>query len=290
METDGQTIPVPPATEQVKYAGFWVRWAANFIDGLVLIVPSIIISFLVTISLINTQTPGTVLFVFGYALNYILSLGVSWGYFVYMTNKYHATLGKRVFGLEVISDKPEGLSLGQVILRETIGKLISGIILLIGYIMVAFTARKQALHDKMASTLVIYKDPSKKVPVWAIIVIAILPAIVILGILSSVVLASLNTSREKAQDSLVKSTAVGIISESFVYSDKNGSLVGFIPSKQMPECSGVPTINIAPDGQNLAVFAKMCSDSTKYFCTDSLANKREVVDEVLAKSGKTSCQ
>ncbi|MEH2462295.1 RDD family protein [Nostoc sp.] len=40
---------------------------------------------------------------------------------------------------------------------QTSSKIISGLILLIGYIMAAFTEKKQALHDIIAGTLVVNK-------------------------------------------------------------------------------------------------------------------------------------
>ena len=36
-----------------------------------------------------------------------------------------------------------------------IGTFVSGVLLMIGYLMVAFTERKQGLHDKIAGTLVV---------------------------------------------------------------------------------------------------------------------------------------
>ncbi len=46
-------------------------------------------------------------------------------------------------------------SIGQAF-RRTFAEILSTVILLIGYLMVAFDERKQALHDKMAETLHIY--------------------------------------------------------------------------------------------------------------------------------------
>jgi uncharacterized RDD family membrane protein YckC len=175
----GTAVPTP----QVKYAGFWIRYVANFVDGLVLIIPQVIVSFI-----LGSTSP----------ISKISGLLVSWIYFIWMTNSYQATLGKRAVGIRVLSDNSEKLSLGQIIIRETIGKFISAIIFLIGYIMAGFTERKQALHDKIASTTVVYNDPNKKTPVWVFIVAIVLPVLMVVGIVASIVLVSLNAARNKA--------------------------------------------------------------------------------------------
>jgi len=70
--------------------------------------------------------------------------------------KYYngATLGKMALRLKVVKTEGE-LDWVTIILRETIGKFVSGIILGIGYLMVAWDPKKQALHDKIAGTYVI---------------------------------------------------------------------------------------------------------------------------------------
>lgn len=66
-----------------------------------------------------------------------------------------ATIGKLILGLKVIDirSRPQ-LSYGQIFFRETIGKLLSSI-LMIGYLMALFTKNKRALHDFLAKTRVI---------------------------------------------------------------------------------------------------------------------------------------
>jgi len=64
-----------------------------------------------------------------------------------------ATLGKMALGLKVTDEQGRRISFGRATARY-FSKIISGMILLIGYIMAGFTARKQALHDMIAGTLV----------------------------------------------------------------------------------------------------------------------------------------
>jgi type II secretory pathway pseudopilin PulG len=127
-------------------------------------------------------------------------------------------------GITVKSEDFQHLSLGRVLLRETIGKFVSEIILCIGYIMAGFTAKKQGLHDKFARTVVIYKDPAQSHRVGlivGIVIAAILPIIAIIGILASVVLVSLNTARTKAQDARVMSDLNDIRVSAEIYSGNN---------------------------------------------------------------------
>ena len=64
-----------------------------------------------------------------------------------------ATLGKMALGLKVTDVHGRRLTFGNA-LGRSLAKILSGLILAIGYIMAAFDDRKQGLHDKMASTLV----------------------------------------------------------------------------------------------------------------------------------------
>jgi hypothetical protein len=100
-------------------------------------------------------------------------------------------------GLKVIAVDGTKPSLGKLALREILGKFLDGLTLGIGYLMVAFTAKKRGLHDIIADTVVIY-DPARKRRPWlvgcAITFILIIP---IVGIFSSIFLASLNSARQK---------------------------------------------------------------------------------------------
>ena len=80
---------------------------------------------------------------------------VSWLYFALLeSSPKQATLGKMALGIKVTDLDGNRISFGRATGRF-FAKIISGVILMIGYIMAAFTAKKQALHDIIASTLVI---------------------------------------------------------------------------------------------------------------------------------------
>lgn len=135
----------------VVYAGFWKRLAAAFIDGIVLMV-GLVIGYLILGAIVGTG-PGTPFA----ALSSALSIGLGIGYYVTQESGSHqATFGKRALGIIVTDLHGNRISNGRAIGRY-FAKLVSGLILLIGYLMAAFTEKKQALHDMMAGTLVVVK-------------------------------------------------------------------------------------------------------------------------------------
>ena len=78
-------------------------------------------------------------------------------YYFWFLVKKNATPGKMVCGLKVINaDGTEEISVGKAIGRH-FAKMLSGIILYIGYLMAAFDSEKRALHDHMCNTRVIWK-------------------------------------------------------------------------------------------------------------------------------------
>jgi len=72
------------------------------------------------------------------------------------SSKTQGSLGKMAMGIKVTDLEGNRISFGKAFLRA-IGKVLSGMIMYIGYIMAAFTEKKQGLHDMIASTLVVKK-------------------------------------------------------------------------------------------------------------------------------------
>lgn len=101
-----------------------------------------------------TGLPHRGLRLFGGGLTFILLLFGSWLYEAFMeSSSYQATLGKMIFGMKVTDLNGNRISFERATGRH-FAKWLSGMILGIGYIMVAFTERKQGLHDLLAGTLV----------------------------------------------------------------------------------------------------------------------------------------
>lgn len=82
---------------------------------------------------------------------------LSWIYFAgFESSKYQATVGKRLLGLRVATTNGERITFVRATARYY-SKLLSRIMLMIGFLMIPFTKKKQGLHDKIASTVVIVK-------------------------------------------------------------------------------------------------------------------------------------
>ena len=85
--------------------------------------------------------------------------------------------------------------------------------------MAGFTEKKQALHDKLASTYVIYEDPKAKTKTWIkviVIVVVVIQTIAIIaniGILVSTMLMGLNSARNKARAAAMKSSLISLSAE-----------------------------------------------------------------------------
>ena len=88
----------------------------------------------------------------------ILLTVVHWFYFTSMeSSSQQATFGKQILKIIVTDLKEKPISLGKANLRY-FSKLISTILLFSGFIIAGATSRKQALHDKLAGTLVLNKN------------------------------------------------------------------------------------------------------------------------------------
>ncbi|MFZ1741393.1 MAG: RDD family protein [Pontixanthobacter sp.] len=142
-----------------NYAGFWIRVGAYLIDAIILGIVGAIIGVVFGVGAVGMEsdladpTGGA-----NMALNAVsLALGIA--YFAGMeSSSWQATLGKKALGLVVTDVSGNRLSVGRAIGRY-FAKILSALILLIGFIMVAFTERKQGLHDMLAGTLVLKGEP-----------------------------------------------------------------------------------------------------------------------------------
>ena len=92
------------------------------------------------------------------ALAYIFCIFFSWLYFACQeSSSKQATIGKRTFGLVVTDPEYRRISFGRATIRW-IAKILSALILYIGFIMIGFTRRKQGLYDMVAGTYVCDKN------------------------------------------------------------------------------------------------------------------------------------
>ncbi|HZP17031.1 MAG TPA: RDD family protein [Terriglobales bacterium] len=142
-----------------RYGGFWVRFVAFVIDALVVGIVVWPISAMIALSIglaggaVDMPMIGVHL-VRGIA-GFTLSACANWIYEAALeSSSKQATLGKMALGLKVTDLEGNRISFARATGRH-FAKILSGMILLIGYIMAGFTERKQALHDMIAATLVV---------------------------------------------------------------------------------------------------------------------------------------
>lgn len=155
-----------------NYAGFWLRFVAVIIDGIILGA----VQFLAIMPVLGLMGIGvvdnmenfdssdqaetmsmmaSVMAVAGIAQVVFLVIQTLY-YSLMESSKYQASIGKMVLGLKVTDINGNKLDFSKALVRN-LCKIISSMILLIGYLMAAFTEKKQALHDMIANTLVVKK-------------------------------------------------------------------------------------------------------------------------------------
>lgn len=156
---DTPSLQQPP----VVYAGFWLRFVAHILDEIIIgiVILIIILPFLVMmgVSVINIRdydsSPVALFSFFGaYLAAILLAMVIKWLYYALMESNRGRTLGKMAFRLRVTDMAGNRISFGRATGRY-FGKILSGLTLLIGYMMAGWTQQKQALHDILAGTLIV---------------------------------------------------------------------------------------------------------------------------------------
>lgn len=159
------------AVPRVEYAGFWERVLAFVIDnvligvGIALIVIPLL--FLTGLGAVLTRIAqdedlgdaGFFLIIGMFLVAATASIVVTWLYHAFMeSSEWQATVGKRALGLIVTDMAGRRVSFGRSTGRH-FGKIITNLVpAFLGYIMAAFTEKRQALHDMMAGCLVLRRN------------------------------------------------------------------------------------------------------------------------------------
>ena len=141
-------------SNEMVYGGFWLRFAAKFIDN---IISSIIGGILggilgaVMFSVIDAESgPG----MFFQIIFQLMGVVVGVGYYVFFVGKYGATPGKMMLHLKIVRSDGSDVGYGRATGRF-FAEWLSAILLSIGYIMAAFDEEKRTLHDRICDTRVI---------------------------------------------------------------------------------------------------------------------------------------
>lgn len=144
-------------TDNQVHAGFFVRLAAYLIDSLIVSVALLFVRIPFWIS--SWISPDNVVvkdLIFTYSIEDIVVYALGALYFIMLTYRTGATVGKRLLHLQVVSVENRNMTLFEVIYRETVGRFLAALIANIGYFMIAVHGEKRGLHDLLSDTAVVY--------------------------------------------------------------------------------------------------------------------------------------
>jgi uncharacterized RDD family membrane protein YckC len=134
------------------HAGVWRRYAALSVDLLVFVPPLILLDYLP---------------MWPVGWDMLLCLAWGWPYWAGMeSSAWQATLGKRLLGIKVVDGQGRRIGFGRATGRY-FAKLVSSLVpFFLGFFMADYTTRKQALHDLIASTFVVFRavQPGQPLP------------------------------------------------------------------------------------------------------------------------------
>ena len=132
---DEATAPGAPTSAR---AGFWRRFVAAFVDGLVLSVV-----YFVFLAFVSENGASLLNFLAGIA------------YYTYLEGSSGQTLGKKALGIRVVDLGGDGsIGYGRAFIRY-IGRIVSAIPLFLGYFWMLWDKEKQTWHDKFANSVVV---------------------------------------------------------------------------------------------------------------------------------------
>jgi len=141
-----------------KYAGFWIRTAAVLIDDVIMIIGSLALTYFalyVTYMILRPAPSFGEAFTGGFIQNTCFMAGnfLSIPYYIAFHWKWGATPGKRILGIRVIRESDGGI----LVLGRSAGRYFAQFLSVAtfgaGYLMVAFSVKKQALHKRIAGTV-----------------------------------------------------------------------------------------------------------------------------------------
>lgn len=146
----------------MEYAGFWIRFGAIFIDGVILWAAQMVVYAVfgaITAAVMPSmpdESPNPSFFIISQVIITLLSFVISAAYDIWFVGRFGATPGKMACKIKIVT--PDG---GKVSYSRALGryfaKWISSMILGIGFFMAAFDDEKRTLHDRICETRVIRK-------------------------------------------------------------------------------------------------------------------------------------
>jgi uncharacterized RDD family membrane protein YckC len=149
----GYVAPLAKTAAVRRFAGFWIRFAAILIDTLILVIPLRTLRSL----LIEERTGDPVMDLKVNLASLALTVCVHSAYrAAFHASRWQATIGKRAVGIQVTDLQGRRITFDHAMGR-CLAEFVSGWTAGIGYVMAGLSSRKQALHDKISGTLVLYR-------------------------------------------------------------------------------------------------------------------------------------
>ena len=182
---------------ELGYAGFWKRVAAKVLDGFILLLLILPLSMMLgaIIGRANGSVAGAEL-----VGNFIGIIGSFLYFTIQHSSSHQATLGKRALGIIVTDLDGRRISFAHAAGRH-VASILNYVTLYIGWMMAGFTERKQGLHDLVARTLVLNREPDAKgVPAWAIVlIVVVIGGTFFVGILAAIAIPAYADYTKRAQ-------------------------------------------------------------------------------------------
>jgi uncharacterized RDD family membrane protein YckC len=243
----------PPPPSGPVYAGFWRRFAAALLDGLVMLTVAVVLQ---VTGLMPSGSPAAE------AVANLLSTVPAWLYYAGLhASPWQATLGKRALGIKVTDHGGARIGFRRATARY-LASVLSALSLFAGYLAAAVTVDRRALHDVMAGTRVLHRaagpaelaaaPQGKRWPAWAFVLI-------VLGVVVAVSwAATLRDLRETP--GLVQGQLAEALAEVEGYKDRveaavaDGTPLGSTRTEQ-PASEHVGSVMVTSDGRIVLVFA-----------------------------------
>lgn len=153
----GEAAAVPRAAAgTLPYAGFWIRVVAKLVDSAILWAAGLALTFAVAPLLYGRGPDAPSPFLDERPPVLLLQFAVAAAYYTAFVGRYGATPGKMAAGLKIVTPAGGPVTYGTALCRY-FAEILSGVLLGIGYLMVAFDIEKRGLHDRICRTRVVFK-------------------------------------------------------------------------------------------------------------------------------------
>jgi uncharacterized RDD family membrane protein YckC len=156
VQVSPSDITVPAPVERIRYASFFRRFSAYFLDNLLIAAFTCFVTA-VTLGDITTAFSDFDRLLFLVELVYGLHSAAFLGYFTITTGSSGQTVGKHLMGIKVSLDNGGEIGYPRALVRS-LGYFVSGFFVYLGFLFAIFSKKSQAFHDLISGTVVLEKN------------------------------------------------------------------------------------------------------------------------------------